>query len=81
MLGAIVRSAGYFVLGMLVSSVLAEIISYMAPLMVYPNGTTPRYVDWLLSVEQNCPVIILFAIVFAIVARASIEAQIAGGGV
>lgn len=81
MLGAIVRSAGYFVLGMLVSSVLAEIIGFMAPLMVYPNGTTPRYVDWLLSVEQNWPVIILFAITFAIVARASVEAQIAGGGV
>jgi hypothetical protein len=81
MLGAIVRSAGYFVLGMLVSSVLAEIIGFMAPLMVYPDDTTPRYVDWLLSVNQNWPVIILFAIVFAIVARASVEAQLAGGGV
>jgi hypothetical protein len=81
MLGAIVRSAGYFVLGMLVSSVLAEIIGFMAPLMQYPDGTTPQYVDWLLSVNQNWPVIILFAIVFAIVARASVEAQLAGGGV
>jgi hypothetical protein len=79
MLGALVRGAGYFVLGMLLASVLSEIVGYLTPLMTYPDGTTPQYVDWLQSLNQNWPFIILLAILFAIIARASVEASLGGG--
>lgn len=79
MLGAIVRSAGYFVLGMLVSSILSEIVGYLVPLMTYPNGTEPVYVEWMEALNQQWPLIILLAIVFAILARASVEASLGGG--
>lgn len=78
MLGAIVRSAGYFVLGMLLATILSEIIGYLTPLMVYPDGSTPRYVEWLVAVDSNWPLIIMLALVFAILARASVESSLGG---
>lgn len=78
MLGVLVRSAGYFVLGMLLATLLNEVLSYMTPLMTYPQGGTPVYVNWINAVNDNWPVIILIAIVFAIVARASVEAKLGG---
>jgi len=78
MLGALVRGAGYFVLGMLVASFLAEIVSHLTPLMRYPDGSTPEYVAWLDAVSTQFPFIVLFAILFGMVARASVEAQVGG---
>lgn len=80
MLGAVVRAAGFFVFGMLLSSLLSKIIGMLIPLMDMPDGTTPGYVEYFEAINQNWPVIIMLAIVFAIVARASVEAKLGGAG-
>jgi len=79
MLGALARSAGYFGLGMLLASLLSEVIGYLLPYLELPDGTQPRYVMYLEAVDTQWPVIVLLAIVFALVARASVEAQYGGG--
>ena len=78
MLAALVKSAGYFVLGMIVASVLNEIVSRMTPYMEYPDGSTPQYVEWFVAVDTNFVLFVFISLLFALLARATVEASLGG---